>query len=542
MPTPCSRLVAAWVLAWLLAAGAFLSRPALGQFTSFHAPNSPARDGQTNLFATWAGTERADGLLVELPPGWSLEGVSLLRRGYEQVEAEIHRLDDRRYRVAAGRSLDVPHEIVLTVGVGDGAAAERVAVTPLVRTRSSYAARSVFRVERTLHSAEPVTDADNRVLSFSHPRAQPLHFRLDRVPELSLSRAFSVSMWIRTIGLGEVILSTWNGDEYRPYPLEIVVDAAGRLRSFRGRHGEHQSLVSDVPVADGAWHQVSVTNSPSDGWIRLWVDGTTVDSIYAPAPLGISNTLPLALGGRNDRTGAYFDGLKPYTGAVDELHVAHPEEGGRVFRVAFEDAVAPELLQEQASGLRYETSNLVLRRPIEAFRASPAQDGVLISWRSTDRQAAAFVVERSSDGRSFITVERIPSQNRNEYQILDRGTSDGVAYYRVRQIFRQGADRVSGTLKVGLGAEKPKIVVLFGNFPNPFNAATTITYELRENMNVHLAVWDLAGQPVATLVNRRQGPGVFETRFEAGDLPSGTYFVRLRTSEGIESHKMILTK
>ena len=97
-------------------------------------------------------------------------------------------------------------------------------------------------------------------------------------------------------------------------------------------------------------------------------------------------------------------------------------------------------------------------------------------------------------------------------------------------------------IKVGLGAELPQSVVLIGNFPNPFNATTTISYEVREMEAVRLAVWDLAGQQVGVLVDRVHSPGTYEVAFSAENLPSGTYFARLETEEGIESHKMILTK
>ena len=84
--------------------------------------------------------------------------------------------------------------------------------------------------------------------------------------------------------------------------------------------------------------------------------------------------------------------------------------------------------------------------------------------------------------------------------------------------------------------------MLVGNFPNPFNPATTITYEVHQTSPVRVSVWDLSGQQVTVLVDRIQAPGAYQVRFEGGDLPSGTYFVRLENQRGTQTHKMVLMK
>jgi hypothetical protein len=59
---------------------------------------------------------------------------------------------------------------------------------------------------------------------------------------------------------------------------------------------------------------------------------------------------------------------------------------------------------------------------------------------------------------------------------------------------------------------------------------------------VRVSVMDLAGQMVAMLVDEVRPAGYYEVQFEAGELPSGPYFIRMQTREGIQSHKIILTK
>ena len=65
------------------------------------------------------------------------------------------------------------------------------------------------------------------------------------------------------------------------------------------------------------------------------------------------------------------------------------------------------------------------------------------------------------------------------------------------------------------------------NFPNPFSQSTTIRYSLPAEVHVRLQVYDALGRQVATLVNERQGKGVYERHFDGGHLPDGVYFLRL---------------
>ncbi len=77
-------------------------------------------------------------------------------------------------------------------------------------------------------------------------------------------------------------------------------------------------------------------------------------------------------------------------------------------------------------------------------------------------------------------------------------------------------------------APPPTYVLGFAeNYPNPFSQSTTIRYSLPAEVHVRLQVYDALGRQVATLVNERQGKGVYERHFDGGHLPGGVYFLRL---------------
>ena len=93
----------------------------------------------------------------------------------------------------------------------------------------------------------------------------------------------------------------------------------------------------------------------------------------------------------------------------------------------------------------------------------------------------------------------------------------------------------------------PPSAVLYQNFPNPFNAATQIRYDLSNETHVCLTILDMLGHPVRTLINERLTPGLYWSIWDGltddGDiLASGMYLYRLRVDNAVESKKMIFLK
>jgi uncharacterized repeat protein (TIGR01451 family) len=76
-------------------------------------------------------------------------------------------------------------------------------------------------------------------------------------------------------------------------------------------------------------------------------------------------------------------------------------------------------------------------------------------------------------------------------------------------------------------------------YPNPFNPQTTIPFELSESTDVRLAVYDLLGREVSVLADGMMTAGHHQVTFNAGQVPSGTYLVRM--SAGGEHRTMTVT-
>jgi hypothetical protein len=80
------------------------------------------------------------------------------------------------------------------------------------------------------------------------------------------------------------------------------------------------------------------------------------------------------------------------------------------------------------------------------------------------------------------------------------------------------------------------------NFPNPFNPATTITYQVPERSEVSLKVFDILGKDVITLVNETQSSGRFSVQFDAKRLSSGIYFYTLIAGNFRDTKRLTVLK
>ena len=88
----------------------------------------------------------------------------------------------------------------------------------------------------------------------------------------------------------------------------------------------------------------------------------------------------------------------------------------------------------------------------------------------------------------------------------------------------------------------PKSFELRQNYPNPFNPSTRIQYAVPMQSHVTLAVYNVIGQRVQTLLNEEKDPGIHEVIFDASGLSSGIYLYRLHTQTYTEVRQMVLVK
>jgi hypothetical protein len=93
----------------------------------------------------------------------------------------------------------------------------------------------------------------------------------------------------------------------------------------------------------------------------------------------------------------------------------------------------------------------------------------------------------------------------------------------------------------------PKDMVLYANYPNPFNPSTTIRFDLAQTGAVELSIFDLNGRRIASLIDGPLVAGSHQISWNGRDasgiaVASGIYIYRLQSMDNVMSRKLTLLR
>ena len=80
------------------------------------------------------------------------------------------------------------------------------------------------------------------------------------------------------------------------------------------------------------------------------------------------------------------------------------------------------------------------------------------------------------------------------------------------------------------------------NYPNPFNPVTKITFDIPNEGNVRITIFNTAGQKIAELINEYKTAGSYQVDFNGNNLASGIYYYRIESGSFSQVRKMMLLK
>jgi photosystem II stability/assembly factor-like uncharacterized protein len=179
-----------------------------------------------------------------------------------------------------------------------------------------------------------------------------------------------------------------------------------------------------------------------------------------------------------------------------------------------------------------------------AVSQGPAQSTIMCTWNAPAASRA-------------ITGYKV---YRNDEEI---GTSDGLFYadtnvasgeytYYVKAVYSdtyESAASNSVTVQHTDGSSPlvPAATALVGNYPNPFNPTTSISFSLNQSQHVNITVYNVRGEAVKTLVNKELAAANHTVEWDGTDasnnsVASGMYFYRMQTAKMTQSKKMMLLK
>ena len=202
----------------------------------------------------------------------------------------------------------------------------------------------------------------------------------------------------------------------------------------------------------------------------------------------------------------------------------------------------------------YSLDNLAPGAPLTLLAEAPSID-VELTWSPSgyhDEDLSVYNVYRGAVS-GFTPDETTLIGTAADTLYTDAASGASTWYYRVSAVDvhdNEGDPSNEASVSTTGVADDPSIPGAFalrGNFPNPFNPTTRITFDLPDAAEVRLDIYSASGRRMATLVEGVMVPGRHDVLWRglgAGGrtVPSGVYFARLEAGGETANHKMILLK
>jgi hypothetical protein len=187
----------------------------------------------------------------------------------------------------------------------------------------------------------------------------------------------------------------------------------------------------------------------------------------------------------------------------------------------------------------------VLAGPIadQTLTARAAATVIPLSAWATDADGDGLTYMASSSRPAVVAVAISGGQLRLTPKVagtasINLRASDGKGNAGVSQRFTVTVR----TAKEAAGGSESAELAMEQNSPNPFNPSTSVSFILPTEGPVRLAVYDLLGQQVASLVNGSLAAGRHQVSFDASHLATGIYVYRLETPAGTIARRMTLVR
>mgnify|MGYP006299922059 CR=1 FL=1 len=188
---------------------------------------------------------------------------------------------------------------------------------------------------------------------------------------------------------------------------------------------------------------------------------------------------------------------------------------------------------------------------LSTFTAESVDNHVVVSWETSKEinTTGFYLLKSENKDNGFIRVnpDMIKSNKTGIYSFRDNDVAAGKHYfYKLLEIDRYGYENEYGLVEAEVAL--PTRVALHPNYPNPFNPSTTIRFELPKAYRVELVVYNIRGERVNTLIDKKMSAGIHSVVWHADNtaghvVPSGVYYCRLSLDqEKPHTRKLLLLK
>ena len=185
--------------------------------------------------------------------------------------------------------------------------------------------------------------------------------------------------------------------------------------------------------------------------------------------------------------------------------------------------------------------------PVElSSMSAQVGEGVINLYWTTGSEVnnRGFEISRSADKKSWEVLGFVDgygtTSEPKSYAFTDSKPLNSKSWYTIKQVDFDGTAKVYGPVEADLLGSLT--YSLEQNYPNPFNPTTSIKFSILKKGWVSLAVFDLLGREITTLINKETEAGTHTVNFDASELVSGIYVYQLKSADFISTKKMMLVK
>jgi len=198
--------------------------------------------------------------------------------------------------------------------------------------------------------------------------------------------------------------------------------------------------------------------------------------------------------------------------------------------------------------------------PVEllTFQAQVKADGILLEWSTeSETNNLGFILDRSTDADNWTTLASYQTDNalishgnsvsRTQYTFTDKTIQSGKDYYyRLADVDAAGTITQHAPLFIS-AAHVPVATTMEKAYPNPFNPQTHIAYQIDNETDVTISVFDMLGRQVKSLYTGHQAEGAYNVYWNGTDesgrqAASGSYIIKMQTDHITQSQKVMLMK
>jgi|GEM_PF-1496448 len=265
--------------------------------------------------------------------------------------------------------------------------------------------------------------------------------------------------------------------------------------------------------------------------------------------LGILGLLCLSSLLATDYINVALTGGSKYAALTDLQKITFNEAGTEINFILNSGSTDTETLTELTAITFSTTAVGDQSLPVEllSFTARIDNKDVLLVWETASEiENRGFEVQRrtgiSDSWRALDFVEGMGNRSElKSYQYRDKAAANLTAEYRLKQVDYDGTWTWYGIATVESGQDlQAGHFQLHGNYPNPFNPATTIFYEMNRESLVSLVIYDIRGREITRLLQQVQPAGHYEVTFDGSGYAGGLYLCRLSSGSDSKIIKLLL--